>query len=261
MNPRSRIHLSPFVSLSLTTLAYALSGAVVGLSAFPSALLLRWAARELLAPAGTGRLLLFCVLAGAGLYLFFVAGVLVTGILLRCVSTAIRPGMHRLLSVTGMWWMGMNGLQTIATRLLLRAVPGGWLPHLYYRLAGCRMGRDVWIIGAVIIDPHLVSIGDGTVIGGEAVISPHLASGASVYFGPITIGHDCRIGAHSVICAGTVIGDGATVGIHAYLRKGTRVPAGGHVAAPGALQPRDALALEQGTRTRGPAREKRPFRP
>ncbi len=241
---RSRIRVSPFLSIPLTTVAYALSGAVVGASAFPSALVLAWAARALLASPTPGHLILFCLLAGACLYLFFLVGLLVTGLLLRCLAPAVRPGMHRLLSMTGALWMGMNGVQTIASRLLLRAVPGGWFPMLYYRLAGCRLGRDVWIIGATIIDPHLVSIGDGTVIGGEAVISPHIASGVDVYFGPITIGRDCRIGAHSVICAGTTIGDGATVGIHAFLRKGSRVAPGAHVAAPGALPPRDALELE-----------------
>ena len=245
MNARPRIHLSPFISVPLAALTYALSGAVIGVSAFPSALVLQRAAHVLLALPTPGHLLLFCMLAGAALYLFFLAGVLLTGALLRCLSPAIRPGMHRLLSATGVWWMGTNGLQTIATRLLLRAVPGGWLPHLYYRLAGCRIGRDVWIIGATILDPHLVSIGDGSVIGGEAVISPHLASGAGVYFGPITIGRDCRIGAHSVICAGTTVGDGAAVGIHAFLRKGSRVPPGAHVAAVGALAPREVLSLER----------------
>jgi len=261
VNPRPRIHLSPFLSIPVASLAYALSGAVVGVSAFPSALLLQWGARALLAQPSPGHLLLFCLLAGVGLYLFILTGVLVTGLLLRCLSPRVRPGLHRLLSPAGFWWMGMNGLQAIAARAFLRVVPGGWLPHLYYRLAGCRMGRDVWIVAATIIDPHLVSIGDGTVIGGEAVISPHLASGADVFLSPIIIGRDCRIGAHSVICAGTVIGDGATVGIHAYLRKGTRVPPGGHVAAPSAMAPREALAMEKGTQARGPAARRRPVRP
>jgi acetyltransferase-like isoleucine patch superfamily enzyme len=94
-----------------------------------------------------------------------------------------------------------------------------------------------------------VSIGDGTVIGGDAVISAHIAGGTDVYFGPIRIGRDCRIGAHSVICAGVTVGDGAVVGIRAFLRKGTKVPPGTQVAAPGWMSPRDILELEKGFRT------------
>jgi len=83
------------------------------------------------------------------------------------------------------------------------------------------------------------------------VISPHIAGGGDVYFGPIRIGRDCRIGAHSVICAGVTIGDGATVGIRTYLRKGTRVAAGAHDAAVGGLAPRDIVQLEKGTKRVG----------
>ena len=244
MKPRPRIHVSPFLSVPLTSAAYLLGGAALGAGAFPSALLLAWAARALLASPTAGNLMVFCLLAGASLYLFFFAGLLLAAVAMRCFSTAVRPGAHRLFSAAGLSWITLSAVQAVAARLLLRLVPGGWLPTLYYRLAGCRIGRDAWIIGVTIMEPHLVSIGDGTVIGGEAVLAPHLSGGVDVYFAPITIGRDCRIGAHSVICAGTTIGDGATVGIHAYLRKGTRVAPGAHVAAPAALAPRTALALE-----------------
>ena len=58
----------------------------------------------------------------------------------------------------------------------------------------------------------------------------------------------CCIGAHSVICAG------ATVGIHSFLRKGARVAPGAHVAAVGALPPRETLGLERGGAGRQVAR-------
>ncbi|MGA2379063.1 MAG: hypothetical protein ABSG85_07105 [Spirochaetia bacterium] len=63
-----------------------------------------------------------------------------------------------------------------------------------------------------------MSIGDGTVIGGEVVIVPHIAGGTDVLFGPIRIGKDCRIGAH--------------------------------VAAIGGMAPRDVVGLEKGRRNR-----------
>jgi acetyltransferase-like isoleucine patch superfamily enzyme len=243
-----RIHLSPFISIPFSTIVYALSGAVVGTSAFPPALVVAWAAGALLPRPTPGRFILFCLVAGGCLYLFFFCGLLLTGLLMRLLSAGVRPGRHKLFSAAGATWMTMNGVQAIAARLFLPVVPGGYFSTTYFRLAGCRIGKDVWIIGATILDPHLVSIGDGTVIGGEAVISPHIAGGTDVYFGPIRIGSDCRIGAHSVICAGATVGDGAVVGIRAFLRKGTKVPPGAHVAAPGGMAPRDVVSLEKGVR-------------
>jgi len=250
VNPPPRIHLSRFVSIPFATLIYALSGAVVGASAFPSALVVIWAARTLLPQATAGRIILFCLAAGGALYLLFFYGLLLTGLLMRLLSTGVRPGRHRLFSGTGAMWMAMNGGQAIASRLFLPAVPVGYIPTMYFRLAGCRIGRDVWIVAATILDPHLVSIDDGTVIGGEVVLVPHIVGGTDVLFGPIRIGKDCRIGAHSVICAGVTIGDGASVGIRAFLRKGTTVPPGAHVAAIGGMAPRDVVGLEKGRRNR-----------
>jgi hypothetical protein len=251
VNPPPRIHLSPFVSIPFTTLVYALSGAVVGMSAFPSALIVAWAVRTLLARPAAGRIVLFCLVAGGALYFFFFCGLVLTGLLMRALSAGVRPGRHRLFSSAGAAWMAMNGVQAVAARLFLPAVPGGYFPTMYFRLAGCRVGRDVWIVGATILDPHLVSIGDGTVIGGDVVISPHIAGGTDVFFGPITIGSDCRVGAHSVICAGATVGNGASVGIRVFLRKGTKVPPGAHVAALGGMSPRGVVGLERGLRKGG----------
>lgn len=67
MNPPPRIHLSPFVSIPFTTIVYALSGAVVGASAFPSALLVAWDVRTFLAQPSAVHLILFCLVAGGTL--------------------------------------------------------------------------------------------------------------------------------------------------------------------------------------------------
>jgi acetyltransferase-like isoleucine patch superfamily enzyme len=244
VRPTRRIHLPSPVSVALATVLYALSAAAVGLSTLPSALLVSWGVGHLLPAQNAGRLLLFCLLLGGALYLFFISCLFLLGVLMRLLSLVVRPGRHPLRSVTTVFWMAMNGVQTLALRLVLPVVPGGWLPVLYYRLAGCRIGRDVWITGVTIIDPALVSIADGTVIGGDVVISAHIAGGNDLYLGPIRIGKDCRIGAHAVICAGVVIGDAATLGVRAYLRKGRIVPPGAYVADLGGLSPRRVVTLQ-----------------
>ena len=90
VKPPPRIHLSRFVSIPFATLIYALSGAVVGASAFPSALVVIWAARTLLPQATAGRIFLFCLAAGGALYLLFFCGLLLTGLLMRLLSAGVR---------------------------------------------------------------------------------------------------------------------------------------------------------------------------
>jgi hypothetical protein len=252
----------------LAALMYALGCAAVSLGAFPSVMGVLWAGRRLLAspvPAGSapaaGAVLLFCLAAGAGLYVFFLTALLVLGLLMRLLSIGVKPGRYSLFSVTTVLWIAMNSIQTIALRLILPVVAVSYLPLLYYRLAGSRIGRDVWLTAVTILDPSLVSIGDGTILGGDVTIAAHVVSSGHLYLGPVRIGNDCRIGAHALVCAGVTVGDGANVGVRAYLRKGRVVPPGGNLLDAGGLAPGTVVELHKGPRrtarrgaVRGPVR-------
>ncbi len=122
-----------------------------------------------------------------------------------------------------------NGIHTIAFRLLLPLVPAAFFTTLYFRIAGSRIGRNVWLTTVQLLDPHMISIGRDTVVGGDAVITSHLFAHDTLFIAPIRIGSGCTIGAHSLLCPGVVIGDNATVGIKALVGVGSRVPAGTHV--------------------------------
>jgi acetyltransferase-like isoleucine patch superfamily enzyme len=220
------------------TLDYALCAALLGVGMVPSALLLLWALRRLLlggllagARATPGSVALFCLFAGLSLFLFYFCGLLVMGAVIRLLSLGVKPGRYRAFSPTMVFWSALNTIHTVAFRLILPLVPGGYFTSMYFRLAGCSLGHDVWITTAALLDPSLISIGDGTVIGGEATISAHIFSNGRLYLAPITIGKDCQVGAHALICAGASIGDGAVVDIRAYVPQGRKVPAGARVTA------------------------------
>jgi acetyltransferase-like isoleucine patch superfamily enzyme len=219
-------------------------------------MLVLWAARRLLAStvsAGSvpaaGAVLLFCLAAAAGLYAFFITALLVMGLLMRLLSIGVKPGRYSLFSVTTVLWIAMNSIQTLALRFILPVVAVSYLPLLYYRLAGSRIGRDVWLTAVTILDPSLVSIGDGTVLGGDVTIAAHIVSSGHLYLGPVSIGRDCRIGAHALICAGVTVGDGANVGVRTYLRKGRVVPPGGNLLDAGGIPPMTVVALQGEART------------
>jgi acetyltransferase-like isoleucine patch superfamily enzyme len=65
-----------------------------------------------------------------------------------------------------------------ATALVLGAslVPAVTLVTLFWLLAGCRMGRDVYVNTLEVNDPYLVTIGDNSVIG----LRVHLRRGTRV---------------------------------------------------------------------------------
>jgi acetyltransferase-like isoleucine patch superfamily enzyme len=150
------------------------------------------------------------------------------------------------IQLPAVFWMMLNSIHTMAFRVILPLVPAGYFSTMYFRLAGCRIGKGVWLTTASLLDPYLISIGDGTVIGGDAVLSAHIFRNGELFLAPIRIGKDCQIGAHALLCPGVTVGDGATVGIRAYIRKGRRIPPGAHVAAVGYLPVREALEMERG---------------
>ena len=246
-----RIRPPAVLEIPLTTCVYALCAALLGVSLLPPALLALWAFRHLLldtllarAAVPSGRLAVFCLLLGACVFVFFFCGLLVMSLSIRALSLGVKPGRYGPFSATTVTWMILNSIHTIAFRLILPLVPAGYFSTMYFRVAGCRIGSGVWLTTASLLDPYLISIGDGTVIGGDAILTAHIFGNGELFLAPIRIGRDCQIGAHALLCPGVVLGDRATIGIRAYLRTGRRIPAGAHVASLGALPAREALEIE-----------------
>lgn len=255
MSRRRRLQVPAVLEIPLTTCVYALCAALLGASLFVPAHIVIWGVQRFLWAAlisrvspSAGGVALLCMLVGASAFVFFFIGLLLMGLAIRGLSLAVRPGTHGPFSVTTIFWMTLNSIHTIAFRVILPLVPAGYFSTMYFRLAGCRIGKGVWLTTASLLDPYLISIGDGTVIGGDAVLSAHIFSNGRLFLAPIRIGKDCQIGAHALLCPGVTLGDGATVGIMAYVRKGRRIPPGAHVVSVGGLAVREVLRLERGRR-------------
>jgi len=234
-----RIQPAAVFSIPLTTCVYALCAALLGVSLLPPSLLALAGLRALVlgplrmgAAVPVGDVALYCLTLGGCVYAFFFCGLLVMGLSVRALSLAVKPGRYAAFAPTTIAWMILNSVHTIAFRVILPLVPAGYFSTMYFRVAGCRMGKAVWLTTASLLDPYLITIGDGSVIGGDAILSAHLFADGELFLAPIRIGRDCQIGAHALVCPGVTVGDGATVGIRAYLRPGRRVPAGARVSSP-----------------------------
>jgi len=87
--------------------------------------------------------------------------------------------------------------------------------YLYRSLLGMKIGRDVSIGLMAMSDvffPHLISIGDNSIIGYNATILTHEFLVKEYRKGPVEIGAGVLIGSNVTILPGVRIGDGAVVG-------------------------------------------------
>jgi len=252
-----RLSRSGAVKAILTLIVYAFYAAVLGMSFAPSALLMVWAFRRLLEPvvdatvvataSAASNVVLFSLCIGAAAFVFFAFGLLLMGSIIRLFSLGVKPGRHEAASLTVLLWIVLNGVWTMAFRLILPMVPMTPLSQMFHRVSGCRIGKNVWINTISLIDCYMISIGDNSIIGGEAVLSPHVFENGHLIIAPITIGRDCLIGGHSYISPGVTIGDGSVIGMKAYVRKGKQVPPGTRMTTVAGMPVSRALDLERGT--------------
>lgn len=102
----------------------------------------------------------------------------------------------------------------------------GFIPvpmmKLFYLALGATLGNNTYSSG-IIQDPIFVTVGDNSLIGMDALITPHIIENNKLEHHPIRIGNNVTIGAHSVVLAGVTIGDNAIVATGAVVRKGTQI--------------------------------------
>jgi len=99
------------------------------------------------------------------------------------------------------------------------------LMRLFYLALGAKLGGNTYSSG-IIQDPLFVTVGDNTLIGMDALITPHVIENNKLEHRPVKIGSNVTIGAHSVLLAGVSVGDGAIVATGAVVKKGTQIAVG-----------------------------------
>jgi len=248
-----RMSRSNLVKSILTMVVYVFYACILGASLAPSLLLMIWAFQRTLGSLrsggmpGLGSVVLFCLFIGIAVFVFFFFGLLLMGCVIRLFSLGVKPGRYEAASPVVLLWIILNGVFTMAWRIILPIVPMTPFSQMFYRISGCHIGKNVWINTIHLIDSYMITIGDNTVIGGEAVLSPHVYEDGKLLIQPIIIGKNCLIGGHAYISPGVSIGDGSIIGMKAYVRKGKQIPAGSRMTSVAGLSLARALDLERGT--------------
>ncbi|MFJ6048695.1 Pls/PosA family non-ribosomal peptide synthetase [Streptomyces sp. NPDC092307] len=121
------------------------------------------------------------------------------------------------------WWLVKTLIRTSPARLFV-ASP---LYVVYLRALGARIGRNVAIFSTHLpACPDLLTIGDGTVIRKDVLLSCYRAHDGLIQTGPVTLGRDVLVSEQTVLDIHTSMGDRSQLGHASSLHAGQAVPAG-----------------------------------
>ncbi|MCF3128982.1 Pls/PosA family non-ribosomal peptide synthetase [Streptomyces olivochromogenes] len=118
-------------------------------------------------------------------------------------------------------------VKTLIRTSPLRLFTGSPLYTVYLRAFGARIGRGVTILTHTIpVCTDLLTVGEGTVIRKDVLLSCYRAHGGRIQTGPVTLGSNVLVSEHTVLDIETSMGDGAQLGHASSLHAGQAVPAG-----------------------------------
>jgi serine acetyltransferase len=100
-----------------------------------------------------------------------------------------------------------------------------FLRPLVQQLFGASVGKDI-ALGGKLVDPHLIRIEDGAIIGEGSVVTAHAINSGSIFLAPVIVGRRATVGVGAVVYPGVVVGEGAVITANAVVRSGTQIPAG-----------------------------------
>ncbi|MEV7085804.1 Pls/PosA family non-ribosomal peptide synthetase [Streptomyces sp. NPDC093085] len=160
--------------------------------------------------------------------------------LARPLAAGIRPGHHRLWSLTYVRLWTLNLLLTAGPLQLLSGSP---LMAGYLRLLGARVGPGATVATGLIGLPALLRIGAGASVGYGATLRPWRVADGWVTVAPVEIGAGAYVGANAVLEPGARVGERAGLGEQSVVEEGETVPAGARWAG-SPPRPVDALAPE-----------------
>ena len=156
-----------------------------------------------------------------GMLLLLLSGILQFLIRLRFEDRIVTP----LASLTTIRWAICGQIHRSTQPFLAHIVPS-FFANAYYRLAGCKIGKNVNINSVTINDPSLVELGDNVVIGGGATLNGHLVEKGNLVLEKIIVGKNSTVGGATMVGPGARIGENSILGNRAVLAKRKVVPDG-----------------------------------
>ena len=209
-------------SMIISLITYAFYGAVIGISMIPSIFLVYKYVQNTEINS-IKNIVLLAVIIGISIYLFFIFALLVFAIFERILVIGFKPGRYSINSPLFARWLIYSGLHVILLNLVLPYVSGTVFAKIFYRILGCKIGKNVFINTVGLHDSYLLEIEDNVVIGGDANISCHIFEGNHLILNNVKIGSNTLISAESYIMPGVTIGKNCNIGLKSYIRKNRKI--------------------------------------
>ena len=166
-----------------------------------------------------------CIGLGLGYLLWGLVLLLICGILGGLLRPPLREGRYPLKSWVTIGWAWSLLFHKVAQMFIKNIVPSLQV-NIYYKLMGAKIGKSVQILTDSLNDAHMVTLGDGVVVGGNSTINGHLVERGEIVLAPVKVGNNAVIGGGSIVQPGCTIGEGAVVASRAVVPKWTEIPAG-----------------------------------
>jgi len=174
---------------------------------------------------------------------FLVCSAIFVGFVERLLTLGLKPGAYPPGSPVFLRWLVYSGLHLWFVNIVLPFLRGNNWIKIYLRVAGAKIGKEVFINTKDIYDAYLLEIGNTVVIGGEAFLNCHMFEHGHLKLGKIEIGDNSSIGACAYLTPGTRVGKNSAVGIYTYLRRGTEVDDGETLMTPPGMSMRQIVRI------------------
>jgi len=235
---------SPITQALITCVVYMIYAVVIGLSLVPSVSLIMYSAQQFPPVIFSVNLLIFCFMLGIAVYLYFIAGVVVMGIVIRILSWGMKPGKYPQASFGMLRWLIYSGIYHVAGSTILNFIPMTFFTNLFFKLMGAKIGKNVYINTWFLNDAYLLEIEDNVVIGGKTDVSCHTFEDNCLVLSPIRIGEGTLIGTRCYISPGVTIGKRCRIGMYSFIRKNSVLPDKTFISSLAGMQARDVAVLE-----------------
>ena len=145
---------NPIISMVISLITYVFYGAVIGISMLPSILVV-FSFLKYNEINSIKSMLIFGVIIGISIYLFFIFALFVFAIVERLLVIGFKPGRYPTNSPVFARWLIYSGLHVILLNLVLPYVSGTAFAKIFYRILGCKIGKNVFINTVGLHDSYL----------------------------------------------------------------------------------------------------------
>ena len=158
-------------------------------------------------------------------FIFGIVLMFLTTFIVRLFRIRLKPGVYKIGSKESFIWLLNAGFISLVRFIFLPFTRSN-INIYFYKLLGAKIGKGVIINTTCVYDPHLLEIGDNSVIGGDVALIGHSAEGDKLVIGPVKIGKNVSVGQYTTILPGAVIEDGTIIGAMSLVPKNKHVKKG-----------------------------------